>query len=146
MKVHVALVVVLMVLSMGCMEESKEDKNKPPVANLKIANAVYNLGEKVIFDASGSRDPDGDIDHYIYYFGDGQNSGSRGEPYFNYTYEITGDMQVTLVVWDDQGGIGTASKNIKINLPPVAAFTITNSTDDPTDEAWVNMRHGSTSR
>ena len=73
--------------------------NLPPIAD---ANGPYfgTAEQQVLFDGSGSDDPDGTITAYDWTFGDG-NTGTGVSPVN--TYASQGDYTVTLVVTDDDG-------------------------------------------
>ena len=72
-------------------------ENQPPVAD---SNGPYTgtVGELVVFDGSGSFDPDGTIVAYDWDFGDG-NTGTGVSP--THAYATDGLFTVTLTVTDD---------------------------------------------
>ncbi|VVB59527.1 Concanavalin A-like lectin/glucanases superfamily protein [uncultured archaeon] len=93
---------------------------EPPVAD---PNGPYtgNCGELILFDGSGSYDPDGTIVSYEWDFGDG-NTGSGVNP--SHTYASGGVYTVTLLVTDDDGltdtevttaDISCCSTNLAVN-------------------------------
>jgi len=94
--------------------------NLPPVSD---PNGPYTstVGVPVVFDGSGSSDPDGTIVSYDWDFGDG-NTGSGVSP--SYTYAGDGIFTVNLTVTDDAGATNSATTTATItlpaNLPPVA--------------------------
>jgi chitodextrinase len=73
--------------------------NMPPVAD---ANGPYfgTAEQQLLFDGSGSDDPDGTITAYDWTFGDG-NTGTGVSP--THTYSSAGTYDVSLVVTDDDG-------------------------------------------
>ena len=87
--------------------------NAPPVAD---ANGPYsgNVGESIIFDGSGSSDPDGVIVAYDWDFGDG-NSGTGVSP--AHSYANAGMYTVTLTVTDDSGATDSAESSATISEP-----------------------------
>ena len=87
--------------------------NAPPVAD---ANGPYsgNVGESIIFDGSGSSDPDGVIVAYDWDFGDG-NSGTGVSP--SHSYANAGMYTVTLTVTDDSGATDSAESSATISEP-----------------------------
>ena len=94
--------------------------NTPPVAD---ANGPYTgtAGSPVLFDGTGSSDPDGTIVAYDWDFGDG-NTGTGDTPSHSYTAD--GTYTVSLMVTDNNGGTDSDSTTASIdpvpNEPPVA--------------------------
>ena len=93
--------------------------NEAPVAD---ANGPYNgtVGSPVLFDGSGSSDPDGSITSYQWNFGDG-STGTGVNP--DHTYTTDGSFTVTLMVTDNAGATDTDTTTATIgvgNLPPAA--------------------------
>lgn len=73
-------------------------KGHAPVGTVPYAFAFK--GYPVIFNASRSRDPDGNITRYLWDFGDG-NVTETSEPVVVHVYRSTGKMYVVLTVFDD---------------------------------------------
>jgi hypothetical protein len=75
------------------------DSNRAPIIN---AGGPYSgkLGEPVVFDASGSYDPDGDLLTYLWNFGDGSIGYGVKQ---NHTYAKAGNYTVKLTVTDSKG-------------------------------------------
>ena len=94
--------------------------NQPPTAD---PGGAYSgtVGVDVIFDGTGSSDPDGNIQFYDWDFGDGA-TGTGPMPAHLYTAE--GTYTVTLTVTDNDGASDSASTTANIgsaaNLLPVA--------------------------
>ena len=94
--------------------------NQPPVAD---PNGPYTgtVGSPVIFDGSGSTDPDGTIASYAWDFGDG-GTGSGEAP--SHIYAADGNFTVTLIVTDNAGDtsapVTTTASIDRVNQPPVA--------------------------
>lgn len=89
--------------------------NASPTA---VISASSNMGEApltVQFDGSGSFDPDGDILHYKWTFGDGSRS-TEINPLYTYNWEDT--FTVTLVVNDGYGNQGSATTQVAVSLAP----------------------------
>ena len=78
--------------------------NKKPVAN-PGGPYLAKVKESILFDASNSYDPDGEIVNYSWDFGD--NSKAYGKK-VKHSYSKEGTYQVTLTVTDDKGEKGTA--------------------------------------
>jgi parallel beta-helix repeat protein len=74
--------------------------NKPPVAD---AGGPYyaNINETIIFDASKSYDPDGEIEFYRWNFGDGTSEILSMSP--THKYLNSGEYSVVLTIIDDNG-------------------------------------------
>lgn len=71
-----------------------------PDAEFVFSPTAPKVGETVVFDASGSSDPDGVITRYQWAFGDG-STGSGVTA--THVYGTAGDFTVTLAVTDDDG-------------------------------------------
>ncbi|MFW5927555.1 MAG: PKD domain-containing protein [Thermoplasmatota archaeon] len=70
-----------------------------------------NEGQSVEFDASGSSDPDGEIDYYLWDFDDGnEDQGEKTE----HVYKEPGNYTVSLDVIDDEGASVSLSQTIEI--------------------------------
>jgi len=83
------------------------------------------LGDTIVFNASQSYDPDGNITSYIWDFGDSETAEGV---IVNHTYEGYGIYNVTLKVIDDKDAYGLKTLSIKIPAPPVAQYNYTPST------------------
>ncbi|UCG68065.1 MAG: PKD domain-containing protein, partial [Thermoplasmata archaeon] len=88
--------------------------NMPPVAYAGDDQTVFE-DQIVIFDGSGSYDPDGVIVDYSWDFDDG-NFGSGENP--NHIYYDPGVYTVTLTVTDDDGATDQDSCTITVNPKP----------------------------
>ena len=86
----------------------------PADALLAIAGGPYtgSVGIPVRFDGSGSRSPDGKIEHWDWKFGDG---GIGSGEILSYTYKTAGTYVVTLTVIDDSGATATAETTATIS-------------------------------
>ena len=96
--------------------------NSPPVAD---QNGPYTGTESVpiLFNGSGSYDPDGSIVAYEWDFGDG-NTSSEVSP--THTYTQNGTYTVTLTVTDNGGATDTNTTTATIaDTEPTAGFTAT---------------------
>lgn len=90
--------------------------------------ASFNIsaGDATIFDdisfIDTSIDHDGEIEHWLWNFGDGSTSTERNP---THNYDSRGDYNVTLNVWDDTGDMDKASKILSIvNVGPTADFLL----------------------
>jgi len=89
--------------------------NATPTAN---AGGPYNAtqGSQIVFDGTGSTDPDGSIVAWAWNFGDG-SSGTGSSP--THTYSSDGTFTVALTVTDDGGATHTASTTATITPAPI---------------------------
>lgn len=79
--------------------------NEPPVARLKASPSSTYQGREVVFDASGSYDPDGRVVEYFFDFGDGRTSGWIGEAVVSHSYGEEGTFTARVRVKDDSGAL-----------------------------------------
>lgn len=79
------------------------DANRAPTAGLTADRASGDTPLTVSFDASDSRDPDGDELRYRFNFGDDSAPVETDEPTIEHTYTEEGVHRATLVVEDDEG-------------------------------------------
>jgi len=96
-------------------------QNTPPSANsggpyTGITNTI------MVFDGSGSTDPDGDSLTYLWNFGDG-NIGSAVNP--SHAYTSDGTYNVTLEVTDSEGATDINSTTVLISSQGITNLTIT---------------------
>ena len=85
--------------------------NQPPTPEFTWAPSRPNEGQQVDFDASDSHDPDGEIEYYLWNFGDGQEGqGKKTE----HTYDEPGTYSVSLEVIDDEGASAAISNSVTI--------------------------------
>ncbi len=101
----------------------------PPANLAPIAEAGPDVagvvGERLVFDGSASRDPDGDILVYTWDFGDGRAAKGVG---LSHVYWAPGEYAVSLTVRDDSGRPNDAATDTlaaritpRPNRPPIAA-------------------------
>ena len=98
----------------------------PPIASFTANPNPAVVGRSVTFDASASRDPDGNVVAYAWDFGD-STTGSGAIT--THPYAIPGTFNVTLNVTDNDSLNGTVSHDVVVQAappgpqPPVADFT-----------------------
>lgn len=107
-------------VSVDAANQPPDSGNQPPVAN-PAGPYVAGEGEELVFDGTGSSDPDGDIASYAWDFGD-STTGSGANP--THTYATAGTYNVSLTVTDDGGLTASAMTTATIgalnNQAPVA--------------------------
>ena len=86
----------------------------------KPAGSAADLNRPVAFSASAT-DPEGEPLTYSWNFGDG-STGSGPNP--SHTFTTTGNKSVSLTVSDPHTSAPVVTKNVPVNSPPTAAFTI----------------------
>lgn len=102
--------------------------NQHPIAALSVTKS--NLD--VTADATGSSDPDGNVDHYLFDFGDGTPVVNTTNPVAQHTY-VPGDglahsYTVKVTVVDNEGAGTDKSQSVTVqaaNVDPVSSFTAT---------------------
>ena len=97
----------------------------PPVAMIAWAPPNPTVGVEVRFSGNQSYDPDGQIQSYLWNFGDGTTFAGQVSIH---TYSNPGNYTVTLTVRDNAGQVGIASVRLNVtpqgnDAPPVAIFT-----------------------
>jgi PKD repeat protein len=91
----------------------------------------------VTFDASGSSDPDGSIERYIWQI-DGATRGGEGET-IDRTFETEGEYEVTLVVVDDNGARDTTVTTVEVEPEPNQAPTAVAEASPQSGEAPLDV-------
>ena len=91
--------------------------NEPPAADFEVTADLPENGDPVVFDASGTVDPDGDELTYAWRFGD-QSPG--GGEQISHIYAEGGDFEVTLTVSDAHGATDSLTKTVSIKDTPFA--------------------------
>ena len=89
-----------------------EKVNKPPIANFTYSPEKPVINQTIIFNASLSNDPDGNITLYEWDFGDGSNATGV---IVNHSYLNAGNYTVTLKVTDNGGAENTITKEVKVS-------------------------------
>ena len=88
-----------------------------PVANFSYSPESPYANETILFNASQSYDPNGEIEEYQWDFGDGKNESVKIVK-LNHTYFEARSYTVKLTVIDNDGGIASESKEIEIIVEP----------------------------
>jgi len=84
-------------------------------------NFIIHQGEEIFFSAKNSSDEDGEIEEYLWNFGDGSSSGSMNS---KHTYNEPGTYNVTLTVVDDDGNKDIKYLEITVNSLPTAVAKV----------------------
>ena len=95
----------------------------PPVAQFSYSPEKPLINETIVFDASESYDPDGDIVSYKWNFGDGSPNETLPTPLIEHKYSAYGNYTVTLVVTDNDGLESYIQKTVTVIDYPTANFT-----------------------
>lgn len=106
--------------------------NAPPEASFTWTPSVPNEGDDIMFDASGSVDPDVDIADYHWDFGDG-NTASGVNVTHNYGPAGAGNwgnFDVTLTVTDTDGATDEITETVRVNAYPLPDFGFSPSLPD----------------
>lgn len=89
----------------------KVSTNYFPIAKFSYSPQKVGLGEEILFDASGSNDPDGNIVSFKWDFGDGGESSSE-KP--THSYYNLGYYEVSLTVTDNERATNTTSQILNV--------------------------------
>ncbi|MGC9308786.1 MAG: PKD domain-containing protein, partial [Thermoplasmatota archaeon] len=102
--------------------------NAPPVPAILFSPGDPSTADSIMFNGSGSIDPDGEIVNYTWDFGD-DTTGYGVAP--RHSYADNGTYTVTLYVTDDQNDTASTSINVAVtNVPPRVAFSYRPSRPD----------------
>ena len=97
----------------GVRSRTVEALNRPPVAVFQPSIYTTPVNQPVRFDAADSYDPDGEIVEYVWSFGDGTvDEGILVEHEYTSAGGSGWRPQITLTVIDEDGGIGTRTREI----------------------------------
>ena len=134
---YLGVIILLLGLGIvsGCLEQ-KPSGNQPPQAQFSFSPITPKVGDEVVFDASASKDPDGQIVEYLWDFGDG--SPAESGPTVIHVYNSPGQYTVKLTVTDDQGLSASAEKPITVVQSAVSAVkkTLSAPGQSPLGIAW----------
>lgn len=134
-RVRIGVVLVLVGLLGGCLPGQKPGP-QPPHAAFSVTPVTPKVGEEVVFDASESKDPDGQITEYLWDFGDG--SPAESGPVVIHVYDAVGQYTVKLTVTDDQGLSSSAEKTLTVVQSAVSVVkkSLTAPGQGPSGIAW----------
>ena len=116
--------------SFGTPKRENALYNVLPTASLSIAPARPKPGEPAFLDAGGSTDPNNEIVHFVWTFGDG--AGSSGQT-ASHTFEESGTYTISLIVTDEKGGRSETVEQVLVSAstPPIADFSVFSSSSRP---------------
>lgn len=99
--------------------------NKPPVAIFNYTPQSPKVNKTILFNASESFDPDGEIKQYFWDFNNDNIIDAYGKTP-NHSYSSAGIREAILKIIDNQGAENQTSKEINVseipNQPPLALF------------------------
>jgi len=126
----------LLVLCSVCAQAAE---NIPPQVILTKSSGTAIIGEQIIFDASGSRDPEGGALTFLWFFAD--DNIEKSGPLVTHAYSTPGTKTIGLTVTDNQGAQTVSSAKITVNplpsekpSPPLVTETI-----PPANETFQNL-------
>lgn len=89
------------------------ETNQPPIAGLAELGAIQ-TGAEAQFMAEGSTDPDGNIQWYVWNFGDGTEEKATQGPSASHIYTVAGSYSVQLTVIDTFGEKNDATTTVTV--------------------------------
>lgn len=98
--------------------------NESPEASFTVSDPEPRVGEKVTFDASGSSDPDGDIENYLWDFGADGGSEKTGQQ-VEWRFEAADTTGVQLTVTDSDGAEVSTKREAKVQPGVQVEYTHT---------------------
>ncbi len=94
---------------------AEAQSNASPRADFRTTPTTPDTNTPVLFDASGSKDPDGSIVKYEWDFnGDGRFDEVKTTPTTSRLFDRAGDWRINLRVTDNRGATGSISKIVRI--------------------------------
>jgi PKD repeat protein len=88
------------------------EENAPPSSSFTYTPSSPDTTDTVVFDGSGSSDPDGSLQSYTWSFGDGAKGTGDNT---THSYSSSGTYTVSLTVTDSYGETDTVTKTIDID-------------------------------
>lgn len=109
----------------------------PPVPNQAPTAAFTEVvgpdGMTVSVDGSASSDADGSVTAFAWTFGDG---GTATGATASHTYAEPGSYRIELTVTDDDGATAVLSKNVSVDVPPVANAIVEDRFSRSVSSGW----------
>jgi len=135
------MVLCLLVLCSVCAQAAE---NKPPDVTITKSPPSPVIGETIVFDATGSRDPEGGTLTFIWTFVD--EGIEKSGPSVTYSYSTEGTKTILLTVTDDQGARTFGSAIISVNpsppekpTPPLVTPPLVTETTAQGNETSLNL-------
>lgn len=107
----------------GIREQEIIVRNVEPVPSFTFSPERPGAGQQVVFDASGSTDPDGEIVRYEWDL-DGDGSFEAEGKLVKKVYERAGTYRVALRVTDDNGAVAVLIREVTVFKPAIATREI----------------------
>jgi len=98
---------------------AREQENSLPVASMYASDTEPTIGDEVSFDASSSQDADGEIENYLFDFGDGSDAVNTTEAMVTHVFEDIDNFDVTLRVMDSNRTFSTNTMKIVVTVVPM---------------------------
>jgi len=105
--------------------------NRRPAAELEADRPVIFAGEAVVFDGSGSSDPDGTVAVFGWQFADGAPPLETRAGLVTHTYRSAGVFNASLRVEDDRGASSATARTTVVVVARPAASALSALTFDP---------------
>lgn len=90
-----------------------EERNREPIAKFEYQPPQIKVGEKILFSAADSNDPDGYLDEYRWDLNDDNYPEAEGKTIMH-TFEEAGHHRVTLEVLDNYGATDKITRKLKV--------------------------------
>jgi PKD repeat protein len=94
-----------------------------PQAKFTYAPTLPKINETIVFDASTSSDPDGNIERYLWDFGDDEYANET-DPLTNHAFSEGGKYNVALTVIDNDAFQNTITQEVKVMFVHDVAVTV----------------------
>ena len=125
-----------LVLMLPLLATHTNGAGQPPISQFAYSPPAPGPGESILFNASGSYDPDGTIVNYTWDLGDG-STVTATNPTITYSYPVDGNHTVQLTVTDDEGLTGASSTIVQVQT--VVFFRVTAFDGLPISEVTVTV-------
>jgi PKD repeat protein len=111
------------VISAAALVENRGDGNLPPIADFSFSPLRPVANESIFFDASDSKDPDGEIEKYEWDF-NGDGVFEKEGRVVIHSFSTTGDFKVKLRITDDKGRTATAERPVTVKSVRVSLTVV----------------------